>query len=107
MAADIQGNVYIAGYVEPVDFHYDADFLTVKLDPNGAELWRATPGPASIFRAPRALTVDTSGSVYVTGLSDQSYFTIKYTTSGQQAWQAVSQNASGTSADEPTAIAVD
>lgn len=110
MAADTQGNVFVTGYVEPVSHLDNLDFLTVKFDANGVELWRASPGPIDdTGNFGRALATDASGSVYVTGSggagNDRSYLTIKYGTSGQELWRALSQNP-GTS-DDPTAIAVD
>ena len=111
MAADIQGNVYVIGYVEPVNFQDDVDFLTVKFDANGNELWRANPGPTNVSNLGHALAVDTSGSVYVTGTSedgignDIGYLTVKYSTSGQELWRAISHNAGAF--DQPMAITAD
>ncbi|HEV8256882.1 MAG TPA: hypothetical protein VGR42_07910, partial [Casimicrobiaceae bacterium] len=81
MATDAQGSVYVTGYVEPINHAVDFfNLQTIKLDSNGAELWRAaatTPGGDSLGHA---LAVDGTGSVYVTGRSginnDLSYLTV-------------------------------
>ena len=110
MAADILGNVYVTGYVEPVDFRDGVDFLTVKFDANGNELWRESPGSTAQGHLSHALAADINGSVYVTGTAgagnERGYLTIKYGSSGQELWRAVSQKGAGTT-DDPTAVGVD
>jgi uncharacterized delta-60 repeat protein len=78
-----------------------------------AERWLARyDGPGNGYDYARALAIDNSGNVYVTGTShpsggtDSEYVTIKYDPSGNQLWEA-DYNGPGNSIDQGNAIAVD
>lgn len=85
VAVDAQGNVYVTGS------SYDAvsgnDFLTLKYDTNGNELWisRYDHGPSD---GGQHLTLDAAGNVYVAGLSGDTeafslaFSTVKYDSGG-------------------------
>ena len=109
MAVDSACNVYVTNYQEGPDDPFNSNFATIKYDTDGNELWVATyNGPANSDSA-RAIAVDTTGHVYVTGSSTSSngrrgYATIKYDSNGSVVW--VAQLIRGSFAD-PVALAVD
>jgi hypothetical protein len=96
MDIDTEGNVYVTGYSCYTYFYLDCDYLTLKLDQFGNELWAKVyngPGSSSGFRKdiPRDLAADLLGNVYVTGLSyghdtGMDFATIKYDASGNERW---------------------
>jgi len=103
-AVDDSGNVYLAGgFIE---------YLTVKLTTDGAEEWRAYyRGTGDGWDVVRAMTVDRSGNMYVTGSSDggesgKDYATVRYNPSGLQLW-AMRYDGPGNSLDFAVDIAVD
>jgi len=83
LAVDGFGNVYVTGSSDDADLKAD-DFATVKYDPGGNQFWVARyNGPVNSQETARAITVDDSGNVYVTGESQgtgtsSDYTTIKY-----------------------------
>jgi hypothetical protein len=110
IALDGSGNVYVTGY--SYDTSTGRDYATVKYDTNGTELWVARyNGPANDNDQAEAITVDTSGNVYVTGWSTRSgtywdYATVKYDSSGNELWSA-KYNGPGDGQDQPCAIGLD
>jgi uncharacterized delta-60 repeat protein len=82
IALDSSGNVYVTGGV--YGSAATENYGTVKYDANGNELWVAMyNGPEDSWDWAQAITVDSSGNVYVTGGSTGSgpgtdYATIKY-----------------------------
>jgi hypothetical protein len=90
---DDNGNIYITvGSLKSGQFDYD--YVTIKYDTNGKELWVARyDGPVNGYDFPHALKVDSKGNVFVTGESDGSennreYATIEYNSDGQELWVA-------------------
>ena len=83
LAVDLLGNVYVTGdsYTSRGD-----DYVTIKYDTNGNELWvKRYNGPGDLYDNARAIAVDPSGNIYVTGESDGNepgfdydYATVKY-----------------------------
>jgi hypothetical protein len=111
VAVDASGNVYVTGVSEGTDaFGTDFDFLTAKYDASGTLLWAARyDGPGNDHDSPRALALDASGNVYVTGPSvgtggNFDYATLKYDTNGNLLWGA---RYSGPGGDDAYDIAVD
>ena len=90
IAVDDSGNVYVTGRSHGSGTAQD--YATIKYHPNGDTAWaRRYNGPANDGDVARAITVDGSGNVYVTGESDDSgtskdYATIKYYSNGDTAW---------------------
>jgi hypothetical protein len=67
------------------------DFLTIKLDPTGAEIWRRTFDVGYGTDTPIALAVDSVGTAFVTGSStgsngDLDYATLAYDPAGKLLW---------------------
>jgi hypothetical protein len=110
IAVDGSGNVYVTG-TSPGSGTY-ADYATIKYSTNGKQLWvERYNGPGNEYDSARAIAVDGSGNVYVTGRSmgsDTNYncATIKYSTNGKQLW-VKRYNGPAKSYGEGWAIAVD
>lgn len=115
IALDAFGNVYVTGYSYG-GAETREDYATIKYDSSGCRLWVAryagpSGPPHSAYDIANAITVDTSGSVYITGYSDggttsYDYATIKYDSDGIEQWGA-RYNGSGNTYDYAHAIALD
>jgi uncharacterized delta-60 repeat protein len=91
ITVDASGNVYVTGASYGANGLYD--YATMKYSSSGSVLWVARfNGPEDNWDSARAIEVDASGNVYVTGESYGSnyfdYVTIKYNSSGSQQWVA-------------------
>jgi hypothetical protein len=110
IAADGSGNVYVTGS-SPGSGTSD-DYTTIKYYPNGDTAWvRRYDGPAGSADWGRAIAVDGSGNVYVTGASpgngtEVDFATLKYYPDGDTAWVR-RYNGPGNSYDRAYAVAVD
>jgi uncharacterized delta-60 repeat protein len=110
IAVDGSGNIVVTGY----SFSGSAtsnDYLTVKYDPAGTELWRRTfDGGIGGSDLAFALTTDAAGNVYITGQgfngTNSDYLTIKYDTNGNKLWHRLA-NGAGNAGDAAYAITVD
>ncbi len=91
-ASDANGNLFVAGYTYNPETL--TDWVTLKYDSAGMPVWAARyNGPSDLRDNPRAMAVDASGNVYVTGpmevdSADFDYVTIKYSPSGERQWVA-------------------
>jgi len=109
-AIDLMGNIYVTGASTSTTNGYD--MTTIKYDSTGTQLWAETyNGAGNGDDAARAITVDSSGNVYITGESKGSdnktiITTISYTNSGTQRWLQRYSNASCTGSSA-TCIAQD
>jgi PKD repeat protein len=111
VAVDGSGYVYVTG--ESDGYRTDKDYVTIKYDANGNEVWIGRyNGPGDGDDSARAIAVDSSGNVYVTGESkgsgsaDRDYATMKYDTNGNVIWVA-RYNGPANNDDTSNAIAVD
>ena len=94
LALDHSGNIYVTG--ESADYNGWGNFATIKYLPNGKTGWltRSAFGATNATNAncvAKALAVDWTGNVYVTGSrkfsnSWMDIATAKYTTIGEEAW---------------------
>jgi hypothetical protein len=90
IAFDSAGNVYVAGRSNRGASH--EDYLLIKYKPGGNLQWkRWYDGPAGNYDAIRAIVVDGTGNIYVTGASmgvgtHRDIATIKYDSNGNQKW---------------------
>jgi len=111
VAVDTSGNVYVTGWSYNLDLD-QSDFKTVAYDADGNELWVATyNGPADSIDQPLAIAADSSGQIYVTGLSTgigtgRDATTVAYDTSGDELWVA-RYNGPGNDSDYARSIHVD
>ena len=87
---DSAGNVYVAGFSTGIGSAFD--FTTVKYaGSDGHQLWLRTYDPERANDAAKALVVDGSDNVIVTGFAtitgtESDYATIKYDSAGNQLW---------------------
>ena len=86
VAVDDSGNAYVTG--GSVGSDTNKDYATIKYDASGNQLWvERYNGPGNDWDRARAIAVDGSGNIYVTGGSEgsgsyQDYATIKYVQGG-------------------------
>lgn len=103
IAIDPLGNVYITGESKGIinGWGSGSDYLTIKYDPQGNELWTQRYHGNNSFTTynydrPFAIAVDEQGNVYVTGESVPDgatsgfgdCLTVKYSTTGDLLWTA-------------------
>ncbi len=94
MFVDAQGNVYVTGSQKGVSiFGDDLEAVTVKYNSQGVQQWiQNYHAPANNGAFCRAIHVDASGNVYVTGENairsggSNEMLVIKYSSSGTQLW---------------------
>jgi hypothetical protein len=114
IAVDASGdNVCVTGAsAQNSSYPWIPDYRTIKYDSKGNQLWVTEyNGPGDAADSARAIALDASGNVYVTGLSVGSgtsydYATIKYDPVGNQVWVR-RYNGPGNDIDDARAIAVD
>ena len=110
IGVDSDGNVFVTGYATVSGGTYD--YATIKYSGAGVPLWtNRYNGPGNGSDYARAIAVDSSNNVFVTGYSTGSgsgydYATIKYSSGGVPLWTN-RYNSPGNSADYAEAVAVD
>ena len=113
IAVDALDNVYVTG--ESGDMSTWSDYATIKYDSSGNQLWvKRYNGILDIDDEARAIAVDDSGNVYVTGVTEYSrgsgtsddYATLGYDADGVELW-LFKYDGPANSSDEAYAIAVD
>ncbi|MBX7108656.1 MAG: SBBP repeat-containing protein [Chitinophagales bacterium] len=91
MIADAANNIYVTGYVFSPEQR--KDLFTAKINAAGTTLWYKTYDFSLADDEGKAITLDTSGNVYVCGNSigngtSDDYITIKYDALGNMIWSA-------------------
>ncbi len=110
IAVDTNGNVYVTGESYAPATYYD--YATIKYNSSGVQQWaRRYSYEGNWSDEGKAITVDDSGNVYVTGRSISTttswdYATIKYNAGGTRQWVARYHGMESYD-DEPTGIVVD
>jgi uncharacterized delta-60 repeat protein len=110
IALDRFGNAYVTGSSDNGPFEYD--FLTLKYDPSGKQLWTARyNGEGNGDDYATAISVDSAGNVYVIGTSATPHaltylVAIKYNTDGTEQW-AIRLNDRNAYGSHPSALVVD
>ncbi len=92
IAVDSLGRAYVTGYSDHHPFYVDFGYATVQYDIDGTERWVARYDGQGYDYA-RALVVDSSSHVYVTGntLTSENYsdiLTISYDEDGNERWRS-------------------
>lgn len=109
MVVDTAGNVYVTG--ASIQGSATTDFLTIKYNSSGVKQWeKVYNGTSDSQDRSYAITVDTSGNVYVTGSVgyDNSIVTIKYNSLGDSLWvRSYTGPRTGHNWTYPTSIFVD
>ncbi|MFH1725630.1 MAG: Ig-like domain-containing protein [Elusimicrobiota bacterium] len=98
LAIDGDNNIYVAGY--SAGSGSGNDYLTIKYDPDGNQVWEArTDGPSGGDDTAADMYRDAAGNIYVTGSTHDgtswNYFTVKYAADGAEQWTAVYDGGSG------------
>ncbi|MDQ3047179.1 MAG: SBBP repeat-containing protein [Bacteroidota bacterium] len=111
MVMDAAGNVYVTGIARGASGNFD--YVTIKYNSAGVQQWLSEyNGPGNSLDEAHAVTIDTSGNVYVTGWSyggagtGYDYATIKYNSAGAQQWASRYNNTTN-GTDEAFDIGVD
>lgn len=110
IAVDPLGNVYVTGTSSESN-HID-DYATIKYNSSGVQQWiQRYNGPGNYYDQAKDIEVDSSGNVYVTGMSygmgtNEDYATIKYNSSGIQQW-VQRYDGSINASESPRSMAVD
>ncbi len=111
-AVDFSGNVYVTGWGYSGSSSTTYNCITVKYNSSGVQQWAVIfNGPANGADDGRAIAVDNSGNVYVTGQVTMSGTTgdillIKYNTNGVQQWLQT-YNGTGNGNDWANSIKLD
>jgi hypothetical protein len=93
---DSAGNVYITGQCIRNTQDWDYDYITIKYNSSGQQVWAKTyNSPGNGDDRAYAIDVDSAGNVFVTGESDGDCATIKYDTNGNQIWLKRTEGACG------------
>ncbi len=113
LALDKSGNLYVTGWSVGTGTFYNFDYTTIKYQPDGEITWvRRYPGPVEDHDdAATAITVDSSGNIFVTGhswdlVTFDDYATFKYYPDGETAWLR-RYNGPGNGYDHPKDLSID
>ena len=110
LAVDGTGNVFVTGYSDNASSRV---YATIKYSNAGVPVWtNVFDGAPAYPDEARALAVDGTGNVIVTGKSfynslSYDYATVKYSNAGVPVWTNVFNGPAGNGDDYPQALAVD
>jgi hypothetical protein len=105
LCVDALGNVYVTGKSMTGTSGSGDHIVTVKYDADGIEQWVARYSRNPYTRA-RAIAIDDSSNVYITGESNGNFVTLKYNWDGNLLWSA-DYNGSHNGVEVALAIDVD
>jgi len=111
MLIDESGNIIVTGTGPSTTSGFYA-YITIKYDDKGNEQWIAEYKGGDGDNQPKAMALDVSGNIFVTGLSDgddvsgRDFATVKYNPQGTEEWCA-RYNGAANRHDYGTAITVD
>ena len=110
IAVDSAGNAYVTG--SSVSGTTGNDYATIKYTNSyGSQSWVQRYYPSSYnnnYDCATAIVIDDSNNVYITGVSDANYVTIKYNSSGSIQWGGAKRyDGSANGYDSANAIALD
>jgi hypothetical protein len=110
IAVDTSGNVFVTGR-SFADFSNNLDYATVAYSNSGEPLWTNRYDRSGGYETPRAIAVDSSGNVFVTGDSaganDYDWATVAYSSAGVKLWTRLYNPLVGGAGGSSHAIAVD
>lgn len=97
LTVDAAGNVYVTGWSRSSSDYGSEDFMTIKYNSAGVQLWAkrydgAVNTDCYYYDYAKAIWVDAAGNVYVTGQSwgnddlQYDYLTLKYSSNGTLLW---------------------
>ena len=98
---DKSGNIYVFGSSKGIGAN-NLDFATVKYNSAGVEQWVVRYNSGTSNENAKAMCIDSSGFIYVTGYNSN-LITIKYDSSGAQKWVSLYDGPS-TGSNVPNAI---
>ncbi len=111
VAADRDGNIYVAGQSQGTNSGYD--IVTIKYNSVGTQQWIAKyDGPGHGDDVATGIAIDPAGNIVVIGesyggfSSESDYVTIKYNRFGTQQW-AARHNGAGSARDLARGLAID
>ena len=115
IAVDGNGNVYVTGNSQnSLVSGADNDYATVMYNSSGVQQWVSRyNGPANGQDESRAIAIDDSGNVYITGQSTDvngstpDYATIKYNSLGAEQWVSRYTGIQDNSGDGANSLAID
>ncbi|HET6225219.1 MAG TPA: SBBP repeat-containing protein [Bacteroidia bacterium] len=108
---DAVSNIYVTGKSIGTGSNAE-DIVTIKYDKSGNVKWISRyNGPANSYDEGKAIAIDASRNVYITGSSNTTgsgndYITLKYDSTGVQQW-VTTYNGTGNNADLAAAILLD
>ncbi|MBN2379849.1 SBBP repeat-containing protein [candidate division WOR-3 bacterium] len=110
IAVDGTGNIYVTGMSRVSGT--SGDYVTIKYNTSGVQEWAvAYDGPANNNDDAKAIAIDNTGNIYVTGESVgistlEDYATVKYNPSGIQEW-VIRYDGPESDFDDAYAVAID
>jgi len=91
VAVDSSGNVYLTGLTSTGPAGNTANIAIAKYNTSGTIQWQRTLGATSVLDSGRGISVDSTGNVYICGVSNVmgggSFQIAKYDTNGNIQWQ--------------------
>jgi len=109
LAIDKAGNAYVIENLDPGSGN--SSYRTIRYDSSGNLKWARIYSASIAWNIPKDIELDSSGSIYVTGLSQDTLYrngiaTIKYDSSGNEVWIARFNN-TVISDDEAKSLSID